>query len=316
MMRAGARTLTLLSVPMNVDVLTALEAEPRSLIDLRRAVGSPPQTTLRAHLRTLTYLGILENHRHEEFPGGLDLELARTGRELLEVVRALADWLAQAPEGGLRPGSTAAQSATKALVEGWSSAIVRALAARPLSLTELNKIITTVSYPSLERRLTAMCLSGQIRKHDAGGSKRPYSVTDWLRQAVAPIAAAVKWERRAVPEHTVPLGRFDAEAVFLLLGPLVSLDEEFSGLGRLAVEFGNGDAVRFSGVMLEIENGRTVSCVSKLEGTPSISAVGSASAWMDALVGERIDRLHLSGDHETARRLIAGLRDAALVSTT
>jgi DNA-binding HxlR family transcriptional regulator len=314
--RAGAQALTLLSAPLNVDVLTALEQGPHSLIDLRRAIGAPPQTTMRGQLRTLTQLGVLEPNRRAGFPGAVDYELARPGHELLEVARILWAWLAAAPDGPVQPGSVAAKSAIKALVEGWSSAIIRALAARPLSLTDLSRVITSVSYPSLERRLTAMRLSGQIEKLDVKGSKRPYSVTSWLRRSVGPLAAATQWERRAVPERTNPFGRFDAEAVFLLSTPLVSLDEEFSGSGRLAVEFGSGDLTQFSGVMVEIEKGRAVSCVSRLEGSPDVWAVGSPSAWLDALIDGRFDRLELGGEYDHARTLLQGFHCALFTNTT
>lgn len=316
MMRAGGRALTLLATPLNVDVLTALEAAPHSMGDLRQAVGSPPQTTMRNQLRTLSQLGVLETRRQAGFPMAVDYALAPSGNELLEVSRILWDWLAGAPGGSLEPGTVAAKSAIKALVGGWSSAIVRALAARPLSLTELNRVIPAVSYPSLERRLTAMRLCEQIERVDARGATRRYSVTRWLRRAVAPIVAATRWEHRAVPGQTKALGRFDAEAVFLLSAPLASLDEGFSGLGRLAIEFGTGEATHFGGVMVEMDKGRAVSCVSKLEGNPSMWLVGPPSAWMDALIGKGFDRLELGGEGAAARALLRSLQTALLAPIT
>ena len=68
--------MSLLSLPLHVHVLRALEEEPLALIDLRRAVGSPPQTTMRGHLRSLTEAGILERRRESDFPGSVDYELA------------------------------------------------------------------------------------------------------------------------------------------------------------------------------------------------------------------------------------------------
>ena len=55
--RAGTQALRLLSTPINVFVLQALAEGPHSLVDLRREAGSPPQTTMRGHLRTLAEQG-------------------------------------------------------------------------------------------------------------------------------------------------------------------------------------------------------------------------------------------------------------------
>ena len=57
MKRAGAVSLSLLSAPLNVHLLRALEEGPLALIDLRRAVGSPPQSTMRVYSRTLVEIG-------------------------------------------------------------------------------------------------------------------------------------------------------------------------------------------------------------------------------------------------------------------
>jgi DNA-binding HxlR family transcriptional regulator len=119
-MRAGAYALTLLSAPLNIHVITALEDESLPLMDLRRAVGSPPQTTMRKQLRSLTELGVLERHRESDFPGSVDFELGPPGRALLEVVQILQGWLADSPDGPVQLGSIAAKSAIRALVEGWT----------------------------------------------------------------------------------------------------------------------------------------------------------------------------------------------------
>ena len=70
-----------------------------------------------------------------------------------------------APEGPLALGSSTAKSAIKALVEGWGTNMIRALAARPLSLTELNGLISGLSYPSLERRLGRDAAGRSDRAH-------------------------------------------------------------------------------------------------------------------------------------------------------
>ena len=226
--RAATRTLKLLSTPINVEVLETLAEGPRPLTTLRREAGSPPQTTMRGHLRKLTETGVVKRRRQNEFPGSLDFELTSAGEELWGVATVLRGWLANGPEGSLKLGSSAAKSAIRALVEGWSSSMVRALAARPLSLTELNDLINGLSYPSLERRLGAMRVAGLIERMSGPGRGTPYTVTEWMRSAVAPLGAARRWERLFVPERTPPIKRLDAEAGFLLSVPLIGLPSEAS----------------------------------------------------------------------------------------
>jgi DNA-binding HxlR family transcriptional regulator len=303
--RAGGHALSLLSIPLNVHVLQALEEEPKSLTDLRRAVGSPPQTTMRGHLRTLTDLGVIERRR-SGFPSSVDFRLGQSGEELLSVGKILQDWLAVSPDGPLGLGSIAAKSSIKALVEGWSSAIVRALAARPLSLTELNRLITGLSYPSLERRLGAMRLTGLIEARPGRSRSTPYAAGDWLRGAVAPIATASVWERRHLQAYT-PFGRIDLESAFLLAVPPLPLPSELSGSCRLAAQLrsaGGGDAL--AGALVQVEEGGVSSCATRLEGVADAWVTGNSTAWLDALTKGESDALEVGGDG----RLALGLLDA------
>ena len=307
-MQAGAVALSLLAVPLNSHVLEALAKEPRPLIDLRQAVGSPPQTTMRGHLRNLARTGILERHRREEFPGTVDLELATSGSDLLRVAEVLQAWLERAPRGPIRLGEPAAKSATKALVDGWSSALVRALVAKPLSLTELSSVISGISYPSLERRLGAMRLAGQLDRSPGRSGRTLYVVTDWLRHGVAPIVAGMSWERRHLPADAISLRQIDFETLFLLGLPLTRLPENLSGSCRLAVELPGveGDR-RLGGVVAEIREGRVVSCVTRLEREAGTWACGTAPAWLRAATDGDANELELGGDCSLARSLIEGL---------
>lgn len=306
-MRAGAFALCLLSVPLNVHVLEALEEEPKSLIDLRQAVGSPPQTTMRGHLRTLTELGVVERRHDREFPGRVDYELAGPGRRLLEVARVVQSWLDRAPDGPIELGTPAGKSTIKSLAEGWSSGVVRALAAKPLALTELSLVITGLSYPSLERRLGAMRMAGLIERCPGNGRGTPYAVTAFLRAAMTPLAAAARWERTLLPSEAAPLGRIDVEAAFLLVLPRLRLPEELSGTCRLVVELrGNGER-RFAGVLVGVEEGKLVSCQTRLEGEATAWTVGTSPAWLCAGLEGDIEELEVGGDCDLAYALLRGL---------
>jgi DNA-binding HxlR family transcriptional regulator len=314
--RAGTQALRLVSTPLNAQVLQVLAEGPRSLIDLRREAGSPPQTTMRGHLRKLSETGVVVRRRQNDFPGSLDLELTPVGRELGVVARTLGAWLRTAPEGPLPLGGSAAKNAVKALVEGWGTRMIRALAARPLTLTELNGLISGLSYPSLERRLGAMRLAGQVERAAGQGRGTPYTVTDWLRRAIAPLAAAASWERRYAATQTVPVRRLDAEAAFLLAIPLLHLPEELSGRCRLTVEVGSTNGERLAGVLITVQEGRIVSCLPSLKGHADAWTSGSVGTWLSAVMEGDAGRLEVGGDCDLARALMGGLHATLFEATT
>lgn len=300
----------MLAVPMNLHALEALKEEPRPLVDLRRAMGSPPQTTMRGHLRALAEAGIVERRRRTAFPSSVDFELTRAGRELLDVAKVLQGWLLDAPEGSLLLGSIGARSAIKALADGWSSAVVRALAAKPLALTDLSRLITDVSYPALERRLSAMRLVGQIEPCAGGGRSRPYRVTTWLRRAVAPLASAAGWERQHLAAQTAPIRRLDIEAAFLLAVPLLILPRDLSGACRMAVDLPGGSEHRLAGVLVTAREGEVVSCTSRLRGEVDATATGSAGAWLRAILHRDPTHLELGQDSDLASELVTAFYGA------
>jgi DNA-binding HxlR family transcriptional regulator len=302
--RSGAQTLGLLVAPLNALILRALADGPTQQAELWRETSSPAQTTLRAQLKKLVEIGAIDKQRRNRFPGVLEYELTASGRGLLAVADALDRWLGQSPEASLQLGGNAAKAAIKALAEGWSTTMLRALAATPLSLTELDRVISSLSYPSLERRLAALRLTGQVEARASNGRGTPYAVTAWTRQGIGPLAAAARWERCHVPHNTAPLGRIDAEAVFLLTVPLLSLSEEISGSCRMAMEVPGSDGRRLAGVVVGVERGRIESCTSRLQGTPDAWALGSATAWLEAIVDADTDRIEPGGDSRLARALL------------
>src|SRR5207253_11507001 len=117
-MGPSVRALSLLGAPLNVHLLKALEPGPMGPAELHRAVGSPPQSTLRVYLRALTELEVVERRHEGGFPGTVEYELSSSGAKLLAVGEVLQRWLGQAPEGPVSLGSIAAQRATEALLDG------------------------------------------------------------------------------------------------------------------------------------------------------------------------------------------------------
>jgi len=307
--RSGAQTLALLATPVNALVLEALSAGPAKQSDLQRLAGEPAHTTLRSHLRRLSELGTIARRRRNRFPGAVEFELTEAGVELITVVRILERWLTLAPEGPLRLGTGPAKAAVKALVDGWSSAILRVLAAGPLSLTELDHIVASLSYPALERRMAAMRLAAQIEARPSEGRGTPYAVTRWLRSAVAPLVSAMRWERRHLVDAP-PLTRIDTESAFLLAVPLLKLPDDVDGSCRMAMELPNGRAPHLAGVIVAAEGGRIASCATRLQGSPDAWASGSADRWMAAMIDADSEGLEIGGDGSLARNMLDALNRA------
>jgi DNA-binding HxlR family transcriptional regulator len=311
MKRAGGEALCILAAPLNVHILAALEEGPKELIDLRRAAGSPPQSTMRVYTRTLIEANVLERRRQNEFPGSVRYAITSAGEALVRVAEVVQGWLRSAPEGPVLLGSPAAKSSLRALVEGWDSNIVRALAARPLSLTELNRLIPKISYPSLERRLGALRLARLVEPQPGDGRGTPYRATEWLRRSIVPAATAAGWERRYTPDTTTPIGRLDVEAAFLLAAPLLDLPSDLSGRCRLVVEIQGGSNPIFAGALIQIEDGKVLSCTSRLDGEVESWASGPPRDWLRQLEGQGEEELEMGGDASLAAAVVDALNGSA-----
>jgi DNA-binding HxlR family transcriptional regulator len=304
--------LSLLTAPLNGPIVRALADEPKRLSDLRSELGGPAQSTLRGNLTKLLDLGVLARGTGRR-PSILAYELTEFGRDLLLAINAVEAWLQIAPNGPVELESAAGKIAIKALIGGWSSTIVRALAARPLTLTELDKLIDSYTYPALERRLSAMRLSGLIEftSGDDGSVGRHYTVSPWLRKGIGPLAVAARCERRHMPSTTAPIGRLDVESAYLLVVPMITLHRRAEGVFQLAVEGRPADAGRpWAGSQVTLEKGSVAACVARLSAQPENWALGPASAWLEAVIGRDPDVLRFGGDVETGREIVQGIHDA------
>jgi DNA-binding HxlR family transcriptional regulator len=309
--RAGTAVLSLFAVPLNAPILRALADGPKRLSALRAELGGPAQSTLRGILAKLVEGGALTRGLGDR-PSVLAYELTPFGEDLLFVVAAVEAWLGLAPDGPIALESGPAKVAIKALVGGWASTVVRALAARPLTLTELDKLIDGYTYPALERRLSAMRHAGQIELGQNGdGSKgRQYTVSPWLRLGIGPLTVAARSERRHMANTTAPITRIDIESAFLLVTPLLDLDAGTSGFCQLAVEAGRGDARQpWAGAQVTFEKGSVSSCVARLEPQPESSVTGTAAAWLDAVIGRDPELLCFGGNADLGREIVEGLHD-------
>lgn len=311
--RSGGYALSLFSRALHGLVLRALANGPMRLADLRKEVGGPAQTTLRGNLDTLYGVGALEKRQGDGRANMVDNALTPAGVALLQVADTVDAWLARAPGGRLQVQSEPGKATIKALGNGWDSTMLRALAVRPFSLTEIDNLISAFSYPALERRLAAMRLAGFVMPMQGNGGGTPYGVADWLRQAMAPLLAAVRCERRYMAEETAPLTRIDVETILLLALPLVAFAPDAGGVSQLAVDGNDGSDWRSAGVRLSVEAGQLVGCTSKLEPNPKSWIRGSAMDWLDALVEGGSDQLEVSGDRAITLDVVNGLHRALFI---
>jgi DNA-binding HxlR family transcriptional regulator len=289
--RPGSRTLEMLASSISCQILRALSSGPMGLDELADDLGS-----------TI------------ELPGcdmdNTEARITPSGREMLFVSDTLEEWLAKAPSGVLPFGGDGATEAIEALADGWSSTMLHALAGGPRSLDELDGASDTAGYPSAERCLAAMRLSGQIkaRRGEGEGEGACYSVTDWLRRGVAPIVAAARMEDRHLADspEVAPL---DVEAAFLLAVPLLRLPVDLSGSCRLALELSEAGALRPAGVMIQVEEGRIAACAPDLQGDPRGVATGDLTTWFDSVIDANADDMEVDGDRDLALALVDGLHE-------
>lgn len=229
--------------------------------------------------------------------------------EIYFVRFAVEQWLQRAPGGALKIGSEEADAAVLALAEGWSKAVVHALAARPMTLTELDGAVGGFGREALEPRLAAMRDAGLVEARPGDAEGALYAATDWLRAGIAPLLAAARFEHHFDPAELPKIETLDVEAGFLLTLPLVELPAELTGLCRLVVELPRVDVILPAGAMARVEGGRVVSCTPRLGEEADAFATGPPTAWMDAVINPPASRVIPEGDERLARALIEGLHD-------
>jgi DNA-binding HxlR family transcriptional regulator len=191
------------------------------LRELGEELGGASEATLRGRLADLVALGAVAK-RGGGMPYAVHNELTDVGRSLLQVVDSLDAWLARSPGGPIPLGE--AKDASRTLIEGWRSRLLDALAAQPLSLTQLDDEIEDLSYPALERRTNALRSIGAIEAV-AGEARTPYRIARWGQEGMAVIIAAARFEQLHLPSSEVPLTSVDVEAAVLIAGPMAQILE-------------------------------------------------------------------------------------------
>jgi DNA-binding HxlR family transcriptional regulator len=246
-------------------------------------------------------------------PYAVENQLTPMGEQLLGVAAALEAWLQRTPQGPISLESGAAKGVVKAFVDGWASALVRNLAGRPMSLTQLDREIPELSYPALERRLSSMRMAGLVEAQPSSGSGTPYALTEWACRGVRPLAAATHCERTYLGERAAPVTESDIEGALLLATPLVDLPEQTSGTCQLEVEGARGHRVQ-TGVRVEVVRGRVVACESGIEADRASYAAGTTTKWFTAIKEGALDELRFGGSRQFAESFVLAMHVSLMAS--
>lgn len=314
-LRAGGRALLLLADPVSISIVRALASGPVETGELIDRVENVSRSTYFDRLRDLEEISLISRERRPGIPPVAACNLTEAGHCLLRIARLLDIWLARAPDGPIAASNGSATAPIKALAVGWGSTLLRWLAERPLSLTELEPLVDGLGYRKLERATKDLLAAGLLERVDAEGRLSPYALTPWARESVAVLAAAVHWERREIPDRSAPVTTLEIEAGMLMALPLVELSPDLSGTCELLMDVEAKDGGRESGVATRIASGRPVWCSPtpvQLQGGTSWLR-GNLWAWIHAVIKGKPSKLETGGDPDLTQALIAGLRKALLL---
>lgn len=308
--RAGALTLLYLAIPMERRVLLAMLAEAATGADVIDEDDVPnPDDPVALEIIADPYL--VEPVDPDVEPDAIDedtlLRPSQAGQDLLFVSSVLERWLSDCPGGPVELGPEAAP-ALSALLNGWSSTVIHALTWRPLTIAETTEEIGVLDRDTVDERIEEMVDAGLlVALEEAGDDEERFAATEWLRTAIAPLAAAARQELRHPLEDTAPISALDVQTAFLLTLPLLELPEELSGTCSLAVDLEQGVAGSPTGVTVRIEKGQLVSCEVRLAEDVDAWTSASAAAWLDIVIEASTAGVRNGGDSNLAAVLLSAL---------
>jgi len=308
--RAGVKTLILLSAPQIFLILQSLAGGGKGQFELRRDAGSPAQSTLRGHLNTLEALGAIAKQRQDAFPGALEYELTAAGRDLGDVAASTGRWLALAPSGPLELGTDQARAAIKGLTEGWTATVLGMLASAPRSLTELDKRISAASYPSIERCLRTMRLADQLEVGERSSKGTPYALTEWVRRGLTPLVVAARWEHQHHPEGARSIERGDIDDALRVGGPLFKLSGAADGVCQVAVRVPDRKRDDRALAFIEARNGKLSFGSVHSRAKPDAWASATEETWFSTVIDADTTGLRRNGDANLIGSVIDGVREA------
>ena len=228
------------------------------------------------------------------------------GDQFLFVAFAMERWLRNCPVGPRELGPAGAE-AIAPLACCWSAGVTHALAERPRTLAELESAVGILDREVVEEHVEALGRTGQVEA-TADGDEVRYALTAWGREGIAPIIAAVRYERHYPEDDVLPPDIRDVEAAFELVLPLLRLPADLSGSCRLGVQIPGGEPL-MAGATVQVEEGRVASSSPLLEQEPENWATGSPLDWMDTVVDPTAGRIKSGGDTRLANALLEALHE-------
>ena len=227
--------------------------------------------------------------------------------ELEFLVSLLERWLGACPSGSLSLGPEAAP-ALEALLGGWCTTVVHALAARPLTIARTAELVDGLSEEAVGEQIAAMVAAGLLDTLPGRRGEDRYAATEWLRTAIGPLAAAARSEARHLAAETTPIDALDVGAAFLLTLELIVLPEEISASCRLTVPI-PGRPPRLAGVAVLIERGTITEVSPNLLMDSGNFATGGPLDWIDTLIDPEVAELETGGDPDVTLGLLHGLHE-------
>jgi hypothetical protein len=306
--RAGALTLLYLTSSMRRDLLLPLLAEAATGVRLGSELEIPdPDDPVDFDVFIDPYLiEPADPDLGPEATIGPDTMLKPTpaGREVPFVALSLQQWLDRHPGGPIELGEEAGPVLWP-LLSGWSSTVVHAFAAGPRTATEACEAIQVLDLDVVEAQIVSMENAGLLDALPCGEDEEErFAATEWLRLAIAPLAAAARMEARHPPGDTAPVAALDVEASFQLTLPLLELPASLSGSCSLAVELDEGVLHSPSGVTVQVEDGRVASCEARLDNDTDSWVSASAPDWLEIVIEGDAQLARSKGERVLPRELL------------
>ena len=306
--RAGALTLLLVGCgPDREGMLELLDAAPLPgvLAEFEESIATLEQ---RADEGEELEAERWEETLHSEPPLDPNVKMRTTaeGAQALTVALALKRWLRRSPSGPLDLGP-AGLRAIIPLAFGWSLTLVHALAREPQAAAQLREAAPALDPEVVNEYLETMRQLGQLDARSGEGEPR-YAMTDWMREAIAPLIASVGMECRFPHRDTLLPEVLDVEAAFQMALPLVQLPPGLRGSCRLGVQIPGGEPL-MAGATVEVAQGAVASISPLLDEDPETWVTGSPLGWCETVIDPSAEKLHMDGDTELTGALLTALRE-------
>ncbi len=227
------------------------------------------------------------------------------GEEFLFVAGTIKRWLARCPRGPLQLGLASARVLAP-MVCSWSATLTHALAPGPLTLEELQRTLAALDPETVRHRLESMVNSGQAEGLYGSGRAPTFALTDWGREAISLIVAAVRFERRYPEDDVLPPDVFDAEAAFQMALPLIEVPSGLGGTCRAGVRI-PGEEELLAGSMVEMTDGRVAASSPLLDRGPETWVTGTPLDWCETVIDPAAAKLDTGGDVHLAQGLVEAL---------